>query len=743
MLTRINPDMHVSQVSNSLAKAQEDDVFKAGVAALRGEASSLQGLATVMMSRTAAKLTVEQAPLVVNWQAETMLIWGKIGDFLSTANAARAIAAIHLEFGNYEKAVPAAKSAATAFMMSDMTPETCQCMRLQANAALRMGDQDGCMTLVQAAMELAASNKCAPEMATCAEWLADMHEDGDDKRKGYGIAATGYHSAGMMIQYAKVITKLAEHKVMAYMMDMKAWEAATQGEDLDDQNEESMLILQAQEDVERALAELTSGADPCGLANAKYVLGMVEMLRGRLVGAPQHFQAALGCTEWVELYGKKAAQARSFVGRCSLAGGIGINREEQNAKKKQREADRAKRVAIKMEEMRLAEEAEEKELKARRARRQAEAERDVDSDSDDEAEASCSSEVTAPVANEDDTSAEAPVEEEVISKSAQQKEAEAAAKRAQAEQKSRKEAERAQKEQIRLGEKRARDKEQKEERDRVVRGAAATAKREAEEAQGRAAEAKRQTDLAKKAKLEEERRVQGQALAATLSAVASSEDEQLKLKEEAATKKAEQARLAEYRKPLEENAEPRAEAMAAAAAALSGRKASQSEPAKEPESDKERRDRFAALMASKQEDRKKRMNEASRWAKEKKKCEDEKVEEQVGESDPPAAKQMEVEPEPEPEPAASCVRLGECRQGCNLPVWFAEWNEQEQQMELEIMLPGVSSVGELDLDCSEVELEVEGGGYYLQLAFTQQMDDDTIKAKFDAKTSKLGISLRK
>ena len=55
-------------------------------------------------------------------------------------------------------------------------------------------------------------------------------------------------------------------------------------------------------------------------------------------------------------------------------------------------------------------------------------------------------------------------------------------------------------------------------------------------------------------------------------------------------------------------------------------------------------------------------------------------------------------------------------------------------MELEIMLPGVSSVGELDLDCSEVELEVEGGGYYLQLAFTQQMDDDTIKAKFDAKT---------
>jgi len=510
--------------------------------------------------------------------------------------------------------------------------------------------------------------------------------------------------------------------------------------------------LQAQEDVERALAELTSGADPCGLANAKYVLGMVEMLRGRLVGAPQHFQAALGCTEWVELYGKKAAQARSFVGRCSLAGGIGINREEQNAKKKQREADRAKRVAIKMEEMRLAEDAEERELKARRARRQAEAEREADSDSDDEAEASCSSEVTAPVPDEDDTSTEAPVEEEVIGKSAQQKEAEAAAKRAQAEQKSRKEAERAQKEQTRLEEKRARDKEQKEERDRVVREAAATAKREAEEAQGRAAEAKKQKDLAKKAKLEEERRVQGQALAATLSAV--TEDEQLKLKlkqeaatkkEEAATKKAEQARLAEYRKPLEENAEPRAEAMEAAAAALSGRKANQSVPEKEPESDKERRDRFAALMASKQEDRKKRMTEASRWAKEKKKCEDEKVEKQVGESTPPAAKQMEAEPapEPEPEPAASCVRLGECRQGCNLPVWFAEWNEQEQQMELEIMLPGVSSVGELDLDCSEAELEVEGGGYYLQLAFTQQMDDDTIKAKFDAKTSKLGISLRK
>merc|ERR1712166_1066685 len=151
-----------------------------------------------------------------------------------------------------------------------------------------------------------------------------------------------------------------------------------------------------------------------------------------------------------------------------------------------------------------------------------------------------------------------------------------------------------------------------------------------------------------------------------------------------------------YRKPLEESAEPRAEAMEAAAAALSGRKANQSAPEKEPESDKERRDRFAALMASKQEDRKKRMTEASRWAKEKKKCEDEK---------------MEAEPEPEPEPAASCVRLGECRQGCNLPVWFAEWNEQEQQMELEIMLPGVSSVGELDLDCSEAELEVEGGGY--------------------------------
>ena len=59
--------------------------------------------------------------------------------------------------------------------------------------------------------------------------------------------------------------------------------------------------------------------------------------------------------------------------------------------------------------------------------------------------------------------------------------------------------------------------------------------------------------------------------------------------------------------------------------------------------------------------------------------------------------------------------MGRCEDGYKQPIWFTEWHEESAALNLEIMLPGVASVSELELDCSERELEVAGGGYFLQL----------------------------
>eukprot|EP00656_Telonema_subtile_P050402 TRINITY_DN6515_c0_g2_i7.p1 TRINITY_DN6515_c0_g2~~TRINITY_DN6515_c0_g2_i7.p1 ORF type:complete len:729 (+),score=206.11 TRINITY_DN6515_c0_g2_i7:138-2324(+) len=650
MLERLDGD-----VSKSLAEVQKCGAFKTGVAALRGEAASLQGLATVLMSRNGGDLSKDQAPKVVNWQAEALLIFGKIGDLGSAGTTARAIAAVHLDHGNYDQAAQAAASAATSFLMSNKMAESCQSMRLQANAKFKSGDSAGCMQLLQSGMELAAGHNLPSEMAQCAGFLADLHSNGEDQRKGYIIAANGFEACGMTHEMARVLVKLAESKVMTYMMDMTAWQSAMQGGSV----EESSLIKEADIEIKRAMPELSSLQEPVGLGHGLYVLATVNMLQGDVEGAPKHFQTALNLPEWCEAMPKKAAQAKLFLERCASFGGSSSNltgaelrRKEAEERKEAREV----RLAAKREEMRLEEEAVEKEFREKQERRRRMRElSDSDSDSEEEEQA------------------------------AQEKAAQEKAAREQAEQQ--KAAEHAAKEQA-AQHKAAQDALVKEEEERTAQHDAAS----------------EQAVQAKPAVKEE---------AAVLESVL-----------EAVTK-----------------LQPRNETAPA-------------EP--KPESDKDRRARFDKLCAERNKERKQRQQAAEAWAAQQ--IQAAKSEDDVVEPEPSTLRASTVQAEsvvvPENPVKCEAVQSRQAQAGCvsptaasvlegEQPAWFAEWLEEEERLVVDIAFPGVDSVSSLELDCSEEELEVSGGGYHLRLLFGGRMDDESIGAKFDASCGKLTVSLNR
>merc|ERR1712224_670098 len=99
-------------------------------------------------------------------------------------------------------------------------------------------------------------------------------------------------------------------------------------------------------------------------------------------------------------------------------------------------------------------------------------------------------------------------------------------------------------------------------------------------------------------------------------------------------------------------------------------------------------------------------------------------------------KAAEEEPVP-PSPAAVASRANGNGSSGEEPIWLAEWLQEQRVLRIEISLPGVERVSQLELDCSQEELDVSGGGYDLRLEFGTPMDDDSISAQFNATQSKL------
>lgn len=63
-------------------------------------------------------------------------------------------------------------------------------------------------------------------------------------------------------------------------------------------------------------------------------------------------------------------------------------------------------------------------------------------------------------------------------------------------------------------------------------------------------------------------------------------------------------------------------------------------------------------------------------------------------------------------------------------------------LSLSVHLPGVESAAALSFELGTTEMELEGSGYYLQLAFVQPVDADTAQVKFDKSSSELQICVQ-
>merc|ERR1711924_125728 len=57
--------------------------------------------------------------------------------------------------------------------------------------------------------------------------------------------------------------------------------------------------------------------------------------------------------------------------------------------------------------------------------------------------------------------------------------------------------------------------------------------------------------------------------------------------------------------------------------------------------------------------------------------------------------------------------------------------EEGEKLHVAVELPRATSAAELDFEVSGSEMEVEGHGYGLKLAFARPMDEDCVTASFD------------
>ena len=65
----------------------------------------------------------------------------------------------------------------------------------------------------------------------------------------------------------------------------------------------------------------------------------------------------------------------------------------------------------------------------------------------------------------------------------------------------------------------------------------------------------------------------------------------------------------------------------------------------------------------------------------------------------------------------------------------------DNTLQLNVNLPSVTSAADLSFEVSASEMELEGGGYHLQLAFVNKVDDDTTQVRFDKSSCILQIRI--
>jgi len=227
------------------------------IAAIRGEAMTVEAHAQVVRQRAGKNVTMEVAKDAVILFGEARMLFAKVGDVPNSGQAAYNAAKLHFNHGDPAAAASAAASAATSFILVNQPGQGAAAMRLQGLAKAKMGDIKAASELLQASMQVGAENKIPEQVALSAMALAEMMPNCDDQRTGYQSAAGAFKAAQMPEHEARALTKLAESILQNHLENPQAWKASQTGEYDDDTGP----VDKAVENLDRAMSILSKGSD--------------------------------------------------------------------------------------------------------------------------------------------------------------------------------------------------------------------------------------------------------------------------------------------------------------------------------------------------------------------------------------------------------------------------------------------------------------------------------------------------